>query len=157
MRKGRLIIENVGDAEVGSTYFDLDAKICVTVEKVMEAGLVEGVNARFGGPVKIHANSDRLCVLTVEDLITDEVFDLNIIQQPYVYKAGETMDFKFYTRDVEGGVNEEAFILAKNVEMSAHVKMMSTIVDSYGQYVSGQKSINEPAKNFEDWFFDVSI
>ena len=51
----------------------------------------------------------------------------------------------------------QAYVAAKNNEMQSVVNYIAPIVNAYGKYVASQKANKEPAKNFGDWFFDVSI
>lgn len=158
MRKGELKIEKVKKPKVNRIYFNSDTKSCIFIKAFREDGSYYGVNAAYpANPVSIYNDTDEFFEVTVVDSVTREEFDMNVRQIPYVYKSGQGNDFKFYTMIDPLSGEELAWVLAKNVEMTCDVRNMANIADSYGNYVSGQKSIKEPAKNFEDWFFDVSI
>ena len=151
-----MIIEKPKTIKPGDIFFDSNAKVMFKVGK-LEDGVITGVNPVNGGTIRIHAQSDDLHHLIVEDAITEERFEISYDQQAYLYKSGMGKDFKFFDRTNHMYNIQEAVILAKNLNQTIFVKEMNVIANEYGMYVAGQKAINEPAKTFEDWHFEVSI
>ena len=154
MRKGQLIKKDVSTLKPGDSAFDTSAKHFFTVISIKDDA-IEG-RTIFGSPCRVHKES-VIIVLEVKDMITGEHFKLNATQQEYIYKSGKGDSLQFYTRANHLLDEEEAVVLAKNVEMQSQINDVSVVVDSYANYVASQKANGEPADKFTDWFFNVSI
>jgi len=156
MRKGKLLIETPKTIKPNDIYFDIQEKITIIIHSLKE-GIITGRDITTGNEIRVHSNVDNLKQLLVQDVINDDVFELNYEQQAYLYKCGLGSDFQFFDRKNEKYNIQEACVLAKNLNQVSMVRNIDLIATSYGMYVAGQKSINEPAKKFSDWHFDVSI
>jgi hypothetical protein len=155
MRKGQFIKEPKTKFKPKDIVFDPMVKELVIVNSIKD-GVIEGQTVSHGQPCQVHA-LNLLERFTIQDTMTKEEFPLNLTQHSYVYKSGYGDNLKFYTRKNSLTGDVEAVVYAKNVEMMSTINSMSNIGDAYGKYVAGQKAMNEPAKNFKDWFFDISI
>ena len=157
MRKGELLIEAIKPKK-GMRLFNKTVKKAVDILGNDDGNLI-CVNSNFRvNPSKIIEDTDEFVRILVKDRMTGECFELHESQQEYIYKKDRNADFYFYTKtDHKEEKREVAFIFAKNVGMISVVKLANSLADAYGMYVAGQKSINEPAKKFEDWYFDVSV
>ena len=154
MRKGKLITERAKTIKPGDVYLDKGVKLMVTVGSV-ENGIVKGETS-IGQPCKTDAKS--LVILTIFDQKEEVSFDLDHSQQEYLYKNYREHDYNFFVKkDPLNNYKPYAVVFTKDVKMIDHINHMSPIADAYGMYVASQKAIGEPAKKFEDWYFDVSV
>jgi hypothetical protein len=154
MRKGELIKEDIKRLKAGDRAFDTSTKQFFVVTTIED----DAINGKLlsGGPCRIQKDS-VICQLKIMDTVTREEFILNAEQQAYVYKSGRGDNVSFFTRDNQLLMETQAIVAAKNVEMQGVVNYIEPIVNAYGKYVASQKANKEPAKNFKDWFFDISI
>lgn len=155
MRKGKLIIEKKTTFKIGDRCFDSLGKIPLIITST-EKDDIFGEDMMTGNPVKIKA--DVIFVMRIQDTIEENaIFDVAIEQQSYLFSSESKDMLRFMTRNNHLTGFKDAIVLAKNIKMTEIVGYVAPICDFYGQYVASQKASNEPAKNFSDWYFNISI
>lgn len=103
------------------------------------------------------------CLLMDEK--TEELFPFNSIDQClYIYRyCFENPDkykrfpFVFFTIDdnVRGLV--KGVVMCKDSTMMSKIGQIAPLANAYGQYVAQQKAAGEGAKEFTDWYFEISV
>ena len=156
MRKGELVIEPA-KPKSGLRLFNKTVKKAMDIQKNDDGNLI-CLDANYrNNPSKIIDGTDEFVRLLVKDRMSGEFFELHESQHEYIYRKDRTAEFYFHTKDDHAEDRKVAFIFAKNIGMISIVRLASCLADAYGMYVASQKAINEPAKKFEDWYFDVSV
>ena len=158
MRKGKLLVVTKQVLKPGDICFDTTDKKCVDIVKMDSTGvLTQDTCTRVARPLisSVDVPADRFVELFIEDEVTEEVFPLDPLQQSYVFK-NESRDRLLFFTCLQGNKNI-AVALTKDVNMQHAMNKLSPVADLYGEYVASQKSIKEPAKHFDDWYFSVSV
>ena len=157
MRKGKLLIREKSSISEREVCFDRVNKCPVEVisENVGNYTIVHKLTRIVSQIFHIDFDITSFVDLFIEDEITGEIFPLEVTQQTYIFSNENRNHLKFFTHF--NGSKNIATVLSKDMIMQSMVNHFSPIGDSYGIYVAQQKSINEPAKNFGDWYFSVSV
>tara|TARA_R110000782_G_scaffold56886_2_gene118972 strand:+ start:377 stop:841 length:465 start_codon:yes stop_codon:yes gene_type:complete len=154
MRIGKLVVTKKVTFKVGDKCFDTVSKQNVEIKKMDGRGI--WMQDEYGNPHK--GDAESLVDISVKDTVEETLFVLGNDQKAYMYRSESKENFRFLTyTDFSNNEEETAVIIAKTIKLRSHVRFLSGIVDAYGMYVASQKAIKEPAKKFEDWFFNISI
>jgi len=158
MRKGKLLIVEKSSIREENTYFDTLTKKVIDIVKINDGMIMSWETSTRTAQEPINSigiNPDRFVELSIEDEITGEIFPLDELQQPYVFKSENRDRLQFMTvlhRD-----KNIAIVMAKDMNMQHAINRLAPIANFYGQYVAQQKTINEPCKSIEDWYFIISV
>lgn len=94
----------------------------------------------------------------IEDIMSKEAYQLKDEEQRmFIEKSGYNDYFYFFTLNEEVEKTTRAVVLTKEAEFLNMIHAIAPLGNAYGKYVAQQKASGEGAKEFTNWYFDVSI